>query len=184
MLQQQFAGRNRHEDVVAEAERYPLMNDVWEDKIPRLDRITVPAYVVSSYSHTLHTQGTFRGWRGIASEDKWLRIHASLEWPDYYDEANVEDLRRFFDHYLKGEDNGWEETPRVRYSVLDLEGGAPWSWSITWACCPRARGLTGAVVVPPGSEWGAGREAHWLNCVEHIWSRCPHSTALIVARRA
>jgi len=123
MLQQKFAGRNRHEDVVAEAGRYPLMNDVWADKIPQLDRITVPAYVVSSYSHTLHTAGTFRAWRRIASTDKWLRIHASLEWPDYYDEANVEDLRRFFDHYLKGEDNGWEETPRVRYALLDLEGG-------------------------------------------------------------
>lgn len=123
MLQQKLAGKNRREDVVAEAARYPLMNDVWEDKIPRLNKITVPAYVVSSYSHTLHTQGTFRAWRGIASEEKWLRIHASLEWPDYYDEANVEDLRRFFDHYLKGEDNGWEDTPRVRYSVLDLEGG-------------------------------------------------------------
>ncbi len=123
MLQQKFAGKNRREDVIAEAERYPLMNDVWEDKIPQLDKITVPAYVVSSYSHTLHTQGTFRAWRGMASEDKWLRTHASLEWPDYYDEANVEDLRRFFDHYLKGKDNGWEETPRVRYSVLDLEGG-------------------------------------------------------------
>lgn len=124
MLQQKFAGKNRREDVVAEAERYPLMNDVWEDKIPRFDKITVPAYVVSSYSHTLHTPGTFRAWRRIASEEKWLRIHASLEWPDYYDEANVEDLRRFFDYYLKGEDNGWEQTPRVRYSVLDLEGGA------------------------------------------------------------
>jgi len=123
MLQQKFAGRNRHEDVVAEAERYPLMNDVWEDKIPQLDKITVPAYVVSSYSHTLHTQGTFRAWRTIASEEKWLRIHASLEWPDYYDPANVEDLRRFFDHYLKGEDNGWEQTPRIRYAVLDMEGG-------------------------------------------------------------
>ena len=123
MLQQKFAGKNRREDVIAEAERYPLMNDLWADKIPQLDKITVPAYVVSSYSHTLHTQGTFRAWRGIASEARWLRIHASLEWPDYYDEANVEDLRRFFDHYLKDEDNGWEDTPRVRYSVLDLEGG-------------------------------------------------------------
>lgn len=36
---------------------------------------------------------------------------------------NVEDLRRFFDDYLTDEKNGWEETPRVRYSVLDLRGG-------------------------------------------------------------
>ena len=55
---------------------------------------TVPAYVVASYSNTLHTAGTFRAWRRIASEHKWLRIHNSQEWPDYYDEANVEDLRR------------------------------------------------------------------------------------------
>ncbi len=99
------------------------MNDLWENKIPRFDQITVPAYVVACYSNTLHTAGTFRAWRRMASEEKWLRIHNSQEWPDYYDEANTEDLRRFFDRYLKGEDNGWEQTSRVRYSVLDLEGG-------------------------------------------------------------
>ena len=118
-----FFGRNSKEDILAEAEKYPLMTDLWADKIPDFDRITVPAYVVASYSNTLHTAGTFRAWRRMASEQKWLRIHNSQEWPDYYDEANVEDLRRFFDHYLKGEDNGWEQTPTVRYSVLDLEGG-------------------------------------------------------------
>ncbi|MCA1226650.1 CocE/NonD family hydrolase [Saccharopolyspora sp. 6M] len=118
-----FFGRNRKEDIVAEAERYPLMNELWENKIPRFERITAPAYVVASYSNTLHTAGTFRAWRRMASEDKWLRVHNSQEWPDYYDEDNREDLRRFFDHFLKGADNGWERTPRVRYSVLDLEGG-------------------------------------------------------------
>jgi predicted acyl esterase len=118
-----FWGNNRKEDIVTEAERYPLMNDLWENKIPRFDRISVPAYVVASYSNTLHTAGTFRAWRRMASREKWLRIHNSQEWPDYYDEANVEDLRRFFDHYLKGADNGWEQTPRVRYAVLDLAGG-------------------------------------------------------------
>jgi predicted acyl esterase len=118
-----YWGKGSKEDIVAEAERYPLMTELWENKIPRFDRITVPAYVVASYSNTLHTAGTFRAWRRIASEEKWLRIHNTQEWPDYYDETNREDLHRFFDHYLKGEDNGWEQTPRVRYSVLDLEGG-------------------------------------------------------------
>lgn len=118
-----FSGKGRKEDILAEADRYPLIDDVWENKIPLFDRISVPAYVVASYSNTLHTAGTFRAWRRIASEDKWLRIHNSQEWPDYYDEANREDLRRFFDRFLKGEDNGWEQTPRVRYSLLDLQGG-------------------------------------------------------------
>ncbi|HZZ02791.1 CocE/NonD family hydrolase [Paraburkholderia sp.] len=118
-----FWGKGQKEDILAEGERYPLMNELWENKIPRFDQITVPAYVVGSYSNTLHTAGTFRAWRRMASEQKWLRIHNSQEWPDYYDEANREDLRRFFDHFLKDEDNGWEQTPRVRYAVLDLQGG-------------------------------------------------------------
>jgi predicted acyl esterase len=118
-----FYGKNRKEDILSEVEQYPLINDLWENKIPDFDRITVPAYAVACYTNTLHTIGTFRAWRRIASDQKWLRIHNSQEWPDYYDEDNREDLRRFFDHYLKGIDSGWEQTPRVRYSLLDLEGG-------------------------------------------------------------
>ena len=118
-----FFGKNGKEDIMSEAERYPLMADLWADKIPDFEKITVPAYIVASYSNTLHTAGTFRAWRRIASQEKWLRIHNSQEWPDYYDEANQEDLRSFFDRYLKDDDNGWELTPRVRYSILDLQGG-------------------------------------------------------------
>lgn len=118
-----FWGNGQQEDILAEAERYPLMGHLWEHKIPAFEKITVPAYVVASYSNTLHTGGTFRAWRRMASKQKWLRIHDSQEWPDYYDEANREDLRRFFDHVLKDEDNGWEQTPAVRYALLDLAGG-------------------------------------------------------------
>lgn len=118
-----FRGHGRKEDIIAEADRHPLIDDLWQHKIPRYEQITVPAYVVASYSNTLHTQGTFRAWRRMSSQDRWLRIHNSQEWPDYYDEANREDLRRFFDHVLKGVDNGWQDTPRVRYSLLDLAGG-------------------------------------------------------------
>ncbi|MDI3356325.1 CocE/NonD family hydrolase [Pseudomonas sp. UYIF39] len=118
-----FFGKNRKEDVLSEAQHYPLMNELWANKIPEFERIKVPAFVVASYSNTLHTAGTFRAWRRLASPDKWLRIHNSQEWPDYYDEANVEDLRRFFDRYLKDHDNGWEATPRVRYAVHDFQGG-------------------------------------------------------------
>lgn len=34
----------------------------------------------------------------------------------------MEDLRRFFDRYLMGMPNGWENTPRVRMAVLDPGG--------------------------------------------------------------
>ena len=117
-----YVGENKREDLVAEAEQYPLINDLWKSKIAGLAQINVPAYVVASYSNLIHTQGTFRGWREIGSQEKWLRIHRTMEWPDFNEEAHKRDLLRFFDHYLKGHENGWEQTPRVRYALLDLNG--------------------------------------------------------------
>ena len=122
-LSTSFTGKNQREDLVAETEQHPLLDAFWQTKIPDFSKITAPAYIVASYSNSIHTPGTFRGWRKIASEQKWLRIHNTMEWPDYYEEPYLVDLLRFFDHFLKGVENGWGETPRVRYSLLDLEGG-------------------------------------------------------------
>ena len=121
LITSQLRGKNRVEDVPAMIGKYPLMNAYWEDKTPKMENIDVPAYVVASWT-IIHTRGTLDGFRRIASKDKWLRVHNTMEWPDYYTQENVEDLRRFFDHYLKGIDNGWEKNPRVRLSVLDPGG--------------------------------------------------------------
>lgn len=114
-----LCGNGRTEDIVAMTRAYPLFNEYWESKIADHEKTGVPAYVVASWSNLLHTHGTFDGWRRIGSEQKWLRIHNTHEWTDYYNPANVEDLRRFFDRFLKGLDNGWDATPRVRLTVLD-----------------------------------------------------------------
>ena len=104
-------GNHRTEDTSAMIAKYPLMNAYWEDKATKLEKIDVPAYVVSSWSNPIHVNGTFEGFRRISSKEKWLRVHNKMEWPDYYDPANTEDLRRFFDRYLKDLQNGWEQTP-------------------------------------------------------------------------
>ena len=110
-------GRNRTEDTAAMIAKYPLMNSHWESRIANLAAVKTPAYVTASWTNSLHSPGTFFGWEGIASTAKWLRVHNSHEWPDYY--ANHADLLKFFDHYLKGADNGWTATPAVRLSVFD-----------------------------------------------------------------
>jgi hypothetical protein len=119
-LMQTFAGNNLIEDISRMTVNNLLIDAYWSDKIARLERIEIPAYVVASYTNRLHTRGTFAGYRGISSREKWLRVHNTHEWPDYYEYAD--DLRRFLDRYLKGIDNGWEKTPRVRLSVLDPGG--------------------------------------------------------------
>jgi uncharacterized protein len=115
-------GENYAEDVTGMIERFPLMNAYWADKRPDLERITVPAYVVASWTSPLHPHGTLQAFREISSPNKWLRVHNDQEWLDGADPENVRDLRKFFDRYLKDVDNGWEATPRVRLSVLDPGG--------------------------------------------------------------
>lgn len=90
-----------------------------EDKAAQLSQIQAPAYIVASYTNELHTQGTFEGFLEISSTDKWLRVHNSSEWRDYYNQESVDELTRFFDYYLKGEENGWKDTPEIRISVFD-----------------------------------------------------------------
>lgn len=105
------------EDMPRMTVEHPLFNAYWQDKAFKLENITTPAYVVASYLNPIHTMGTFEGFHRISSADKWLRVHLTHEWPDYYTPEHVEDLRCFFDHYLKGENNGWEDTPHVRLSL-------------------------------------------------------------------
>jgi len=97
----------------------PLYDEYWESKDHDLSSIEVPAYVAASWTNIVHSRGTLEAWGQISSEQKWLRVHNAHEWTDLMNPANVEDLRRFFDHFLKGVDNGWETTPTVRLSVLD-----------------------------------------------------------------
>lgn len=116
------AGLHMSEFVGGMMQRYPLMNSYWLDKIVDFEDVDLPAYVVASYSNVIHTHGTLDGFRRLGSKEKWLRIHNTNEWHDYYQEANRDDLRKFYDHYMKGIDNGWEKTPRVRMAVLDPGG--------------------------------------------------------------
>ena len=106
------------EDYVEMIHQYPLMNAYWESKIPDFSKIKIPAYITGGWSH-LHLRGSLNGFRKIRSQKKWLRVHREFEWPDTYSWWNLEDLKRFFDRYLKGIHNGWEMTPRVRLEIMD-----------------------------------------------------------------
>ncbi|MGN1027709.1 MAG: CocE/NonD family hydrolase, partial [Faecousia sp.] len=124
MLSDSFASTENGgvEDCIAMMNQGLTNNPYWEDKSAELEKIDVPAYVVASYTNPIHTYGSLEGYRRISSKEKWLRIHNTGEWDDYYNPAHVEDLRKFFDRYLKGIDNGWENTPKVRVSILNPGG--------------------------------------------------------------
>ncbi|SCV59682.1 related to cocaine esterase [Fusarium fujikuroi] len=109
---------NEREDVISMINKYPLMNDYWEDKRAKANLITVPAYVLASMSTGLHTVGSTRCFEDIPHEKKWLRMNATQEWHDLYRDDTNADLKKFLDFYMKGAENGWEMTPKVRISVI------------------------------------------------------------------
>jgi predicted acyl esterase len=110
------------EDVVANCLAHPLFDEYWEDKAAKLKNIRIPVYVTASWTSQIHTRGTLMGWRSISSKEKWLRMHNTQEWADTYRAKNSAEMLQFFDHYMKGIDNGWEATPKIRVSVLDPGG--------------------------------------------------------------
>lgn len=106
------------EDIPGMLASQPYMNNYWKSKIAKFENINVPAYVAAGLSH-LHIRGTVNAFRKMSSKNKWIRIHRDFEWPDQYSYEMKEDLKRFFDRYLKGIYNGWEFTPKVRLDVMD-----------------------------------------------------------------
>lgn len=114
----QVTGPNGVDDQVAMARKYPLMNGYWEDKIPDFSKVRIPVYQTAGFSH-FHLRGSVNAFRKAKSRKKWIRMHRDFEWPDSYMPENLEDLKKFYDRYLKDIRNGWEMTPRVRLDVMD-----------------------------------------------------------------
>ena len=77
--------RTKVEDTVAMRTAHPLWDEYWDTKRADFSKITVPAYVVASWSdHGLHTRGTLEAYKALGSEQKWLEIHGRKKWAYYY----------------------------------------------------------------------------------------------------
>ncbi len=110
------------EEIYTMVDRYPLFNEYWQGKMARFEENTIPAYMTGCFSAHIHGHGDIDAYNRTAAKEKWLRIHNTQEWVDLWDDSSNDDLRKFFDYYLKGIDNGWKDTPPVRMSVFDFEG--------------------------------------------------------------
>lgn len=107
-------------EIVAREER-----DEWYAELtPRLEDIEVPMLVCGSFSdHSLHTRGSFEAFRRGGSARRWLYTHRGGKWSTYYSDEASQTRLRFFDHVLKGEDNGWDLVPPVRLAVHEAGPG-------------------------------------------------------------
>ncbi len=84
------------------------------------EKVTVPFLSAANWGgQGLHPRGNFEGFVRAASKHKWLEAHGIEHWTHFYTDYGVKLQKRFFDYFLKGEDNGWD-TPAARAAA-----GAP-----------------------------------------------------------
>jgi uncharacterized protein len=99
---------------------HPLRDGWWAARTPELERIEAPILVCGSFSdQQLHSRGSFRAFERAASPHRWLYTHRWGKWAEYYSEEALAFQSRFFDHFLKGEENGMLEVPPVRLEVRE-----------------------------------------------------------------
>jgi predicted acyl esterase len=109
--------KNR-ENMWAEILSRPLDGSYYRERTADLSKVTVPLLSAANWGgQGLHTRGNFEGFMGAASKQKWLEVHGGSHWAPFYTDYGVKLQKRFFDHFLKGLDNGWDSQPRVLLNV-------------------------------------------------------------------
>jgi predicted acyl esterase len=121
MLTSEEMGGNRF-DLGATYFAHPLHDDYWKAMMPDFSRINVPLLSTANWGgQGLHPRGNFEGFVRAASRDKWLEAHGIEHWTHYYTDYGVRIQKKFFDHFLKGENNGWDREPKVRLQVRHID---------------------------------------------------------------
>jgi predicted acyl esterase len=87
------------------------------------ERMDVPLLSCGNWGgHGLHLRGNVEGYVRSASRQKWLELHGLEHWTHFYTDYGVRLQKRFFGHFLKGEDTGWDEQPPVLLQVRHVDG--------------------------------------------------------------
>ncbi len=60
--------------------------------------------------------------RGRRNGQKWLEMHGIEHWTEFYTDYGLALQKRFFEHFLKGVDNGWLNEPPVLLQVRHVDG--------------------------------------------------------------
>jgi predicted acyl esterase len=105
-------------DIPGETKRRRLHDDYYTRRTADFARIEAPLLSAGNWGGMgLHTRGNFEGWLHAGSRQKWLEVHGDTHFTHFYSTYGETLQKRFFGHFLKGEDTGWEKQPRVSLNI-------------------------------------------------------------------
>jgi hypothetical protein len=159
----------RRADLTHDVKSRPLIDDWFLQRNPNWSQVVTPMLSAGNWGgHGLHLRGNVEAFSQAAASEKWLELHGDAHWVDFYTDRGVALQKQFFGHYLKGEDSGWDEVPRVLVRVRHADGTftdrAEDEWPLARTEWARYRltsdsGLDASEPVEPGSiEYDAGAD--------------------------
>lgn len=104
---------NRSDPVQAGLSR-PLDSEFYRSRSADWSKVTVPFLSCASWGgYGLHSRGNFEAFTQAASKQKWLECHPGKHEEWFYVNYGLDIQKRFLDHFLKGEQNGWDKEAPV-----------------------------------------------------------------------
>jgi uncharacterized protein len=105
-------------DCPGEAKQRRLFDDFYASRTAKFEDIEAPMLSAGNWGGVgLHTRGNFEGWLRAGSKQKWLEVHGDTHFTHFYSNYGQALQKRFFGHFLKGEDTGWDKQPRVSLNI-------------------------------------------------------------------
>jgi predicted acyl esterase len=109
--------RNRC-DLGMDIREHALDGKYYRARSPLWSKVKVPLLSAANWAgQGLHPRGNFEGFVRAASKHKWLEAHGLEHWTHFYTDYGRELQLAFFDHFLHGRKNGWDQHPRVLLQV-------------------------------------------------------------------
>ncbi len=105
-------------DPGKEALRHPLDGEHYRERTPDLSRVVVPLLSAGNWGGMgLHPRGNFEGFMAAASPQKWLEVHGDTHFSPFYRNDGLALQKRFFGHFLQGNDTGWTSQSPVQLQI-------------------------------------------------------------------
>src|SRR5262249_5365600 len=99
-------------DLGSAIRAHPNDDAYHKERSPVWSKVKVPFLSAANWGgQGLHPRGNFEGYVRAASRQKWLEAHGIEHWTHFYTDYGRTLQLRFFDHFLHGKDNGWQEQP-------------------------------------------------------------------------
>jgi putative CocE/NonD family hydrolase len=96
----------------------PLDGPYYRERSLEPSKVVVPLLSAGNWGGMgCHTRGNFEGYLAAASTQKWLSVHGNTHFAPFYRAAGEGLQKRFFGHFLKGENTGWDQQPPVQLDI-------------------------------------------------------------------